>query len=180
MEPVQEPASQQGEAAQSPSPAIPLEKPHDDLDILQGCPRTLIIQGIPITQRAFRNHEYTNFSTILLYLGFMSCDSVEDVEKIGVKEIYTSIAMNTLYFGETVNARSLEEMLFQLMQAGDSKQKLDFYSITKPEFEDFLALVIEQNSLLKPARAIAKKNLKAIQEASKMLMHLLESPKDYL
>jgi hypothetical protein len=155
-----------GEAGADPASVSanrPLSQKHTDLDILKGCPREIKIGGVNVTQRAFRNNEFSTFATIMLFLGFNTCETERDVDDLTVEDIFFNIAMNQMYFGELMQVRTIEEFLYSLMQFPKDKPIPSMNEITKDEFVDFLAVVLEQNSLIDRAKVQAKKKLRDLQ-----------------
>jgi hypothetical protein len=170
--PDEDPAGVQTPAdVQSENPVKnPLDEKHDDMDVLNGCPRTLKIGGIDVTQKAFKNHEFTNLATIILYMGFGTCQSEEDVDQITLDDIYVNCAMNTVFYGSLIGVQSFEEYLYRLMQFEDKAGAPVFPEITQPEFKQFLGIVLEQNNLIKAARKNAKKNLPVFRQTTQLLL----------
>jgi hypothetical protein len=138
----------------------PLHKPHDDLDILEGCPRELTIQGVRVETRAFKNNEFTKIGSILLYFGFATCETPEDVDAISLNEIYNNCILNSAATIGMAGYDSFEAFLFELMQWPEGSPSAKFRDIQSDEFKRFFALVIEQNNLITAAKKNAKRMVK--------------------
>ena len=138
----------------------PLHKPHDDLDVLDGCPRELTIQGVQVVTRALRNNEFSKIASILVYFGFATCETPEAVDAITLEEIYANCIINAAATIGMAGYDSFEAFLFSLMQWPEESTPVQFEAITHEEFTRFFAILIEQNNLITAAKKNAKRMVK--------------------
>jgi hypothetical protein len=155
-----------GAGGQPPASDMPLHKKHDDLDILQGCPRSLLIGGIPVKVKAFLNDDFTRIGVVLVYYGFKSCETPEEVENITIDEIYTNLVLNSTPWLLAAGYESVQQFLLSFIQWPDDKAP--DADISDEDFRRFLAVLIEQNSLSVYAKKNVKRTLREeIAKASK-------------
>jgi hypothetical protein len=153
---------------QSPAPSShPLEQKHSDRDILEGCPRSLVVNNIEVKKRAYTNNEFSLMAMIVTHLGFNTCETEEEITTLSLEEIYNNAAINFPQIANYVNAASLEDFLYDQMAFDEKSPELLFDEITHEDFVKFFGIIIEQNNLIKSARANAKKKIRTEAAAKK-------------
>lgn len=159
-----------GERRETVIPLHALEKRHTEDDILEGCPRTLKIAGIPVTSRAWRNDEFSKFGMLITHLGFSTCETEQDVATISPDDIFTTCAVNIVEAWQTglFGTMTLEEWLYGLMKFPEGQPIPSQDKVEYREFLAFFCIILEQNNILKIARQVAKKKIRlAIQTDGK-------------
>lgn len=151
------------ETAGSNHPAVPqdivLEKPHDDIDTLEGNPRNIHIGGLTVTQKAFKNRQFHNIQAIIIHFGFGLCDTEEEIDALTLDELYQTCCASAYMYGQTIDIKSFDDFLYTLIQWPEDMEKIPFEEVLMQEFRAFLGHIVEQNNLMPFARKRAKKNL---------------------
>lgn len=151
-----------GAGEQTPAPpSHPLEQRHNDRDVLEGCPRSIVIKGIEIKKRAYTNNEFSLMAMVITHLGFLTCETEDEITNLPLEEIYNNAAINFPLLQNAVSVNSLEELLFEQMDLNEENPELLFDEVTHEDYVSFLGIIIEQNNLIKSARANAKKKIRA-------------------
>lgn len=163
-----------GETIPASPEAIPLEVKHSEMDVLNACPRVLTIGGVTITSKALKGGRYEELVMLLASFGYESCETPEDVDAVTIDDLFANISFAVTImqanariaseesgkpYNPPLNGNSLTSYLFELMEFPEG-ETINPDEIEAEEFKAFLAILIEQNNIVKSCKQIKKKLLR--------------------